>query len=214
MVLCYSGDRTIESTVSSIVRECTDIMVKYDYAKIFEEDRPRLRSLLDLRGRLTQVSLYRGSAYILKLVESIDKKVEMGAFIKKELKDFIRGASGISGLEGKLNSIAEWKYTDHTGNEVSYPLTDLEIEIRNLVDATNCLDKIKASMPSESLYNYNNVTEALNRIIKFKFNENILVGVLPQVKNEIVTWKSEVDESPGVFEMDARRNQSFVYIRQ
>ena len=88
----------------------------------------------------------------------------MGAFIKKELNDFIRGATGISGLEGKLNSIAERKYTDHTGNEVSYPLTDLEIEIRNLVDAKNCLDKIKASMPSESLYNYGNVTEALNAI--------------------------------------------------
>ena len=54
LVLCYSGDRSIESTVSSIVRDCTDILVKYDYAKIFEEDRPRLRSLLDLRGRLTQ----------------------------------------------------------------------------------------------------------------------------------------------------------------
>ena len=27
---------------------------------------------------------------------------------------------------------------------------------------------------------------------KFKFNENILVGVLPQVKNEIVTWKNRL----------------------
>ena len=35
LVLCYSGDRSMESTVNSIVRDCTDIMVKYDYAKKF-----------------------------------------------------------------------------------------------------------------------------------------------------------------------------------
>ena len=186
-------------------------MVKYDYAKIFEEDRLRLRSLLDLRGRLTQAG---DSAYILKLIKTIDERVEMGASVKKELNDFVRDATGISGLEGKLNSIAERKYTDHSGNEVSYPLTDLEIEIRNLVNAKNCFDKYKASMPSKSLYNYGNVTEALNAIKLFKFKENILVGVLPRVKNEIVKWEKEFDASEGVFEMDARRNRSFVYGRR
>ena len=113
----------------------------------------------------------------------------MGKSVKKELNNFVRDATGISGLEGKLNSIAERKYTDHSGNEVSYPLTDLEIEIRNLVNAKNCFDKYKALMPSKSLYNYGNVTEALNAFKLFKFKENILVGVLPRVKNEIVKWK-------------------------
>ena len=50
LVLCYSGDRTIESTVSSIARECTDILVKYDYAKILRRIAPDYAAYLICEG--------------------------------------------------------------------------------------------------------------------------------------------------------------------